>query len=182
MKKFFLLSVAALLLVCLSFNSCGSSGQAVLSQMNLGSKSERAAAIAQIIEDGLSAYTGDSTHYLAGVWAYTDGGSVFDTLWFYRDSTVTSHYISKKDTINLLQTGGYIYYPSFKQVLVQYDGAHNYLTKRDMKNWSITNIYNVQKVKLTLLNMNQLSLTELDQTTGENLGSTTYTYVEDVKQ
>lgn len=182
MKKFFLLSVAAALLACLSFNSCGSSsGTAVLEQMGLSHKSERAAAIAQIIEDGLSAVTGDSTHYLAGVWAYTDGSTVCDTIWFYRDSTVTSHYVNTKEKINLLQTGGYIYYPSFKQVLVQYNGAHNYLTKKDMSNWSMTNIYQVSKFKMTVLNMNQLSLTELDQNTGENLGSTTYTWVKDVE-
>ena len=182
MKNYFLLSVASLLLACFSFNSCNSSaGTAALQQFGLGSKSERAAAIAQIIEDGLSAYTADSTHFLAGVWAYTDGAKTFDTLWFYRDSTVTNHYVSVKDTINMLQTGGYIYYPSFKQALIQYNGAHNYLTKRDVANWSMTNVYSVQKVKMSLLNMNQLTLTELDLNTGENLSSTTYTFVKDVK-
>ena len=181
MKKISFILIASFLLTCLAFQGCGASGEAALSQFGLGSKSERAAALAQIIEDGLSAYTGDTTCYLAGVWAYNDGTSVADTLWFYRDSTVTSHYVNKKESINLLQTGGYLYYPSFKQVLIQYNGAHNYLTKKDMPNWSMTNIYNVSKVKLSLLNMNQLSLTELDQNTGEAISSTTYTFVKDVK-
>lgn len=182
MKKFFLLPAAALLFVAASFHSCGTSaGTAALSQFGLDSKSGRVAAIATIIEDGLSAMTGDSTSFMAGVWTYTDGSTVFDTLWFYRDSTVTSHYISVKDTIDLLQTGGYLYYPSYKQALVQYNGAHNYLTKRDIPNWSMTYIYNVSKMKMSLLNVNQLTLVELDQTTGEQLSSTTYTYLKDVE-
>lgn len=181
MKKIYLLPVAAMLAICAIFNSCGSVGQAALTQFGLDSKSARASAIATIIEDGLSAITGDSTSFLAGVWAYTDGVSVYDTMWFYRDSTVTSHYINKKETIDILQTGGYLYYPSFKQALVQYNGAHNYLTKKDIPNWSMTYIYNVSKMKMTLLNVNQLTLVELDQTTGEQLSSTTYTYLKDVE-
>lgn len=140
-------------------------------------KEQRVDLITTIIADGLSAISTDSNSFMAGTWAYTDGNGTFDTLWISRDSVITNHYKDKE--IDLLQTGGYLYYASYKQALVQYNGAHNYKTGKDLANWSQTLIYAVSKTKLSLLNMNQLTMTELDQTTGENLGSTTYTWVSD---
>ncbi|MBP5763580.1 MAG: hypothetical protein J6W47_00545 [Bacteroidales bacterium] len=178
MKKLLILPIAAFTAVCFVLSSCSSS---VLGAAGLSHKSERQAAIATIIADGLSAFTGDSTLYLTGCWAFTDHKGTFDTVWFYSDSTITSHFVSKADTIDLLQTGGYLYYSSYKQALVQYNGAHNYLTKRDIPNWSMTYMYAVSKMKLSLLGMNQLTLSELDQTTGDVKSQTTYSYVGEAK-
>ncbi|MBR0037550.1 MAG: hypothetical protein IJP70_07905 [Bacteroidales bacterium] len=181
MKKIILFPIAALAAVCFILSSCGTNENAIAGLTNLKHKSGRQEAIATIIADGLSAITGDSTLYLTGCWAYTDNAGTYDTLWFYPDSTITSHFVSKKDTINLLQTGGYLYYSSYKQALVQYNGAHNYLTKKDLANWSMTYIYGVKKFKSSLLNINSLTFSELDQKTGEVISQTTYSYVGEAK-
>lgn len=178
MKKYLFIAVGSLLAVCLGFSSCGSAGTAAaLDQLGLGSKQARADLITSLLADGFAAIAADSTEYLVGTWAFSDGAGTFDTIWFYNDSTVTSHFVSKKDTINLLQTGGFLYYSSYKQALVQYNGAHNYLTGKDIPNWSMTYIYGVSKMKVSALKMNQLTLSELNQQTGDVMSQTTYTFV-----
>lgn len=175
MKNYILLSVAALLTACFSLSGCSSAIQsAALKQFGLDSKKARVDLILSLLADGYAAVNADSTEYLVGTWAFSDGQGTFDTLWFYNDSTVTSHFVSKKDTIDLLQTGGFLYYSSYKQALVQYNGAHNYLTHKDIPNWSMTYIYDVSKMRLSALGINQLTLTELNQTTGEAQSQTTY--------
>ncbi|MBQ0057883.1 MAG: hypothetical protein KBT20_09525 [Bacteroidales bacterium] len=173
MKKL-LIPIAAFIVICLT--GCGSTGTAVLQQFGLDSKAARADFITSLIGDGFEALVADSTSFLVGTWTFTDNEGTYDTLWFYSDSTVTNHFVSKKDTINLLQTGGYLYYSSYKQALVQYNGAHNYLTRRDIPEWNFTYIYGVSKFKVSALGLNQLTMSELDQTTGEVLSQTTYTY------
>jgi len=174
MKKIlFILAVGITICVGAGISSCKELEKAASSI----DKEQRAAIIATIIEDGLGAISTDSNSFLAGTWAYTDNNGTFDTLWISTDSVITNHYKDKE--IDLIQTGGYLYYSSYKQALVQYNGAHNYKTGKDLENWSQTLIYAVSKTKMSLLNMNQLTMTELDQTTGESLGSTTYTWVSD---
>lgn len=179
MKKYLYLSAGAILTGCIAFSSCGSPAQtqAALNQFGLGHKQQRVDLITSLLADGYAAIAADSTEYLVGTWAFSDGAGTYDTLWFYNDSTVTSHFVSKKDTINLLQTGGFLYYSSYKQALVQYNGAHNFLTGKDIPNWSMTYIYGVAKMKVSALKMNQLTLTELNQQTGDPISQTTYTYV-----
>jgi len=166
MKKFMLGTVAVMLLACFSFSSC--------------SKEERQNAIWSLLENGVELFCSDSTTFLSGVWAYQSGdGKEIDTLWIGKDSTILDHYISIDDTLDIQQSGGYLYYKSFKQVLVQYNHGFNYKTNRDLVDWNITNIYKASKWKIDIMNINQLVLEELDQTSGESLGSITYTFVED---
>ena len=164
MKRFFLIPIAALLLVCLSFSSC--------------SKEDRQNAAMSILGDLMEVLTGDSVTYLCGTWAYASmDGKEIDTLWFYPDSTVLNHYISKDDQINIQQSGGYIYYKFAKQVLISYTHGYNYMTKKDLVDWNQTAIYGVKKFKFSIANMNRLTVDELDQTTGEVTGSVSYDYV-----
>lgn len=174
MKKF-IYSIAVLAGVCLAINL--SSCKELEKVANSIDKEQRADIIGVLLADGLSAMSGDSLSFLAGTWVFTDGQNTFDTLWIATDSTITNHF--KNDEVDLLQTGGYLYYQSYKQALVQYNSAYNYKTKKEVQGWSNTLIYNVSKTKFTLLNMNQLTLMELDQETGESLGSTAYTLLND---
>lgn len=164
MKKVFLFSIASLLLVCLSFSSC--------------SKSERQEAAMTILGDLMEVLTGDSTTYMCGIWAYASlDGKEKDSLWFYADSTVLNHYISVDDDLDIQQSGGYIYYKFAKQAQIVYTHGYNYKTKKDLVDWYQEAIYGVKKFKFTLANMHRLTIDELDQTTGEVTGSTTYDYV-----
>lgn len=177
MKKI-LYSLLAFAGTCLAFNfSACKELEKVVSSLD---KEQRADIIGALLADGINAMSGDSLSFLAGTWVFNDGNNTFDTLWISTDSTITNHF--KNEEVDLLQTGGYLYYRSFKQVLVQYNSAFNFKTKKEVSNWSNTIIYNANKTKFTLLNMNQLTLTELDQQTGESLGSTAYTLLNDSDQ
>lgn len=171
MKKILFVIVGAIC-VCAGFSisSCKELDKIV-------DREKRVDIITSIIADGLSAMSTDSNTYLSGTWAYTDGSKTFDTLWISGDSVISNHF--KDDEIDLYQTGGYLYYASYKQALVQYNAAYNFKTKKDVPSWSQTLIYAISKTKVSLLNMHQLTFSELDQQTGEVLGSTTYTWVSD---
>jgi len=145
-------------------------------------KESRTEIIGNLIDNGLEYLSRDSTTWLAGTWATASDGYI-DTLWIGTDSVFSSHTImvdATTDTdIDLYRTGGYLYYMSFGQTLVNYSYAYNFKTKQGM-NWSETLIYNTSKFKVNVTadyGINNLTLEELDQTTGESLGSSTYTFV-----
>lgn len=171
MKRFFLIPIAALLLVCFSFSSC--------------SKEERQNIFGSLLEILLQNATAnnDSATYLSGVWTYSDG-TYIDTFWIYTDSTIMEHIISPKDTLDMQLSGGYLYYPSFKQVLVMWNNAYDYDSKKSFA-FNEKHIYNAKVLNIPAITIrdsvstpavHKLTLEDLNTETGESLGSTIYEY------
>lgn len=165
---------------------CVSLALALFTGVSLSScdKDTRSEILGNLIDDGLDYLSRDSTTWLAGTWAASEGGLI-DTLWIGKDSTFSSHTImidKETDTdIDLFRTGGYLYYMSFGQVLVNYSYAYNFKTEKPLE-WDEIIIYNAKKFKITVsadYKINNLTLEELDQVSGESLGTTTYSYVSD---
>ena len=202
MKKFILAIVAAISLTCFSFSfsscnedtikaiidiigsdstSSGSIWDRILGNDSL-KDNDKYGYLADMIERYIAAKTSDSTEYLAGVWAYqSTDGTELDTFWFFRDSTVLEHYISTEDTLDVQYSGGYLYYSSYDQMIVQFNSVYNYLTKRNF-DYSEYHIYGVSKPAWqAALGMTTLTLTDLDTETGETISQISYTYVEDVE-
>jgi len=207
MKKFLLGSIAAMLLACFStsFQSCNEDTKKWIE--NLGSLfsqyfgndttsqyykilgndsiSNKENFLADMIEKYIAAKTCDSTEFMAGVWTYQSGSGdsiEIDTFWFYRDSTVLEHFISTADSIDVQYSGGYLYYKSFKQAIVQFNSVFNYNTGRNIDGYTEYHIFEVSNPAwMQALGVNQLTMNDLDTETGELLSSCTYTYVEDVK-
>lgn len=180
MKKLLLLPISVFLLVSfsMSLSSC--------------SKEDRQNLFGSILEILLHNATAsnDSISYMSGIWAYssTDGKEI-DTFWIYTDSTIMEHYISVDDTLDIQLSGGYLYYPSFKQMLVQWNNGYNFATKRPFE-FSEQHIYNVKIIDLPSIpiggynspEFHTLSLDDLDTETGDVLSSASYTYVGPVDQ
>lgn len=138
--------------------------------------------LAGIIENIISRTTEDSTEYVPGIWAYSSqDGKEIDTIWLYRDSTMLEHYISLDDTLDVQYSGGYIYYASFEQMIVQVNSVYNYYTKRSI-DYNEFHIYGAKKpFFMEMLGMKTLILDDLDTQTGEIISSISYNYVSDVE-
>lgn len=142
-------------------------------------KESRSQIIENLIEDGLDRLNKtDSMNYLCGTWATADKDNA-DTLWISNDSVFANHTVSKSEEIDLFQYGSYLYYQSFDQMIVVYSSAYDFMSHRPLPDWSYNYLYKVSKLKLSLLNMYTLTLTELDPATGQETGTTTYNYVSD---
>lgn len=204
MKKFLLAVAACISLTCFSFSfqSCNEEskeywlslfaqyfGNDTTSQYYkiLGTDTlqgnDKYGFLSDMIERYIAAKTCDSTEFMAGVWAYqSNDGDEIDTFWFYRDSTVMEHYISKSDTLDVQYSGGYLYYKTFKQAIVQFNNVYNYKTNRNIEGYSEYHIFEVSNPAwMQALGVNQLTMTDLDTETGEPLSSIAYSYVEDVE-
>lgn len=172
MKRFFLIPLAAVLLTCFSFSSC--------------TKEARQQLFGSLLEYLLHNATAnnDSASYLSGIWVDTDG-TYADTFWIYTDSTILEHIVSPKDTLDMQLSGGYLYYPSYKQVLVMWNSAYDYDSKRNFP-FSEKHIYNVKVLNIPPIMIKDsigtpaihtMSLDDLDTETGELMSSSSYTYV-----
>lgn len=176
MKRFFLIPIAALLLFCLSMNSC--------------TKEARQALLGNFLEILLHNATAnnDSANYLCGIWVDTDGKYV-DTLWIYNDSTILEHVISPKDDLNMQLSGGYLYYPSFKQLLVQWNSAYDYATQKSFP-FNEKHIYNVKVINIPPIMIKDsigtpaihtMSLEDLDTETGELIDASSFNYARPIE-
>ena len=137
--------------------------------------------IAGFIEQILSQATKDTNEYVLGTWAYSStDGSEIDTIWFYQDSTMLEHYISTEDTLDIQYSGGYIYYASYEQMIVQINSVYNYFTKKSF-DYDEYHIYGVKKpVWMSIIGNTTLVMTDLDTETGETISEVSYNYVGDV--
>ncbi len=134
--------------------------------------------LAGVIENIISRTTEDSSEYVLGVWAYASSDlTEIDTLWFYNDSTILEHYISTEDTLDIQYSGGYLYYSSFNQMIVQINSVYNYYTKRSF-DYDEYHIYGVKKPFFpAIFGSTMLTMTDLNTETGEVISEISYTYV-----
>ena len=160
-----------------SFQSCETLGQ-------LGGEmtaEQRQQLIGGLIFDGLNSLAGggDSLTALAGVWV-SAGQGVNDTIVFTTNGQFQQHYAS--DSLNYVEKGTYVYYKSFRQVLVEANALYNCLTRKQVK-WEQKYIYKVQMLNLSnSAGINNLTLEQLDNdptsaTYGQSLGATQYSAV-----
>ena len=179
LSKKILLPIVAMcgLSMSASFQSCETLGQ-------LGGEmtaEQRQQLIGGLIFDGLNSLAGggDSLTALAGVWVAA-GQGVNDTIVFTTNGQYQQHYAS--DSLNYVEKGSYVYYKSFRQVLVQANFLYNCLTRKQVK-WEQKYIYKVQMLNLSnSAGINNLTLEQLDNdptsaTYGQSLGATQYSAV-----
>lgn len=157
-----------------SFQSCET-----LSQLGGNMDAETRQRLLQgLVIDGISTLSGggDSLTALAGVWVAA-GQGVADTVVFTTDGQYQQHYAS--DSLNYVEKGTYVYYKSFRQVLINANALYNCLTRQQVK-WEQKYVYNVQKLNLSnTVGMNTLTLEQLDNdpqsaTYGQSMGATQY--------
>ena len=172
LSKKILLPIVAIcgLSMSASFQSCETLGQ-------LGGEmtaEQRQQLIGGLIFDGLNSLAGggDSLTALAGVWVAA-GQGVQDTVVFTTNGQFQQHYAS--DSLNYVEKGTYVYYKSFRQVLVETNFLYNCLTRKQVK-WEQKYIYKVSA------GINNLTLEQLDNdptsaTYGQSLGATQYSAV-----
>ena len=179
LSKKILLPIVAIcgLSMSASFQSCETLGQ-------LGGEmtaEQRQQLIGGLIFDGLNSLAGggDSLTALAGVWVAA-GQGVQDTVVFTTNGQFQQHYAS--DSLNYVEKGTYVYYKSFRQVLVETNFLYNCLTRKQVK-WEQKYIYKVQMLNLSnSAGINNLTLEQLDNdptsaTYGQSLGATQYSAV-----
>ena len=179
LSKKILLPIVAIcgLSMSASFQSCETLGQ-------LGGEmtpEQRQQLIGGLIFDGLNSLAGggDSLTALAGVWVAA-GQGVQDTVVFTTNGQFQQHYAS--DSLNYVEKGTYVYYKSFRQVLVEANFLYNCLTRKQVK-WEQKYIYKVQMLNLSnSAGINNLTLEQLDNdptsaTYGQSLGATQYSAV-----
>ena len=179
LSKRILLPIAAFccLSMSASFQSCETLGQ-------LGGEMDaetRQRLISGLIIDGMTNLTrgGDSLTALAGVWVAA-GNGVNDTVVFTSDGQYQQHYAS--DSLNYVEKGTYVYYISFRQVLVNATSLYNCLTRKQVK-WEQKYVYNAKMLNLSnTTGINTLTLEQLDNdpsssTYGQSLGATQYNAV-----
>ena len=160
LSKKILLPIVAIcgLSMSASFQSCETLGQ-------LGGEmtpEQRQQLIGGLIFDGLNSLAGggDSLTALAGVWVAA-GQGVQDTVVFTTNGQFQQHYAS--DSLNYVEKGTYVYYKSFRQVLVETNFLYNCLTRKQVK-WE-------QKY------IEQLDNDPTSATYGQSLGATQYSAV-----
>ncbi|MBR5716915.1 MAG: hypothetical protein IKX59_10045 [Bacteroidales bacterium] len=179
LSKKILLPIAAFccLSMSASFQSCETLGQ-------LGGEMDaetRQRLLSGLIIDGMTNLTrgGDSLTALAGVWVAA-GNGVNDTVVFTSDGQYQQHYAS--DSLNYVEKGTYVYYISFRQVLVNATSLYNCLTRKQVK-WEQKYVYNAKMLNLSnTTGINTLTLEQLDNdpsssTYGQSLGATQYSAV-----
>ena len=179
LTKRILLPIAAFccLSMSASFQSCETLGQ-------LGGEMDaetRQRLLSGLIIDGMTNLTrgGDSLTALAGVWVAA-GNGVNDTVVFTSDGQYQQHYAS--DSLNYIEKGTYVYYKSFRQVLVEANSLYNCLTRKQVK-WEQKYVYNAKMLNLSnTTGINTLTLEQLDNdpsssTYGQSLGATQYSAV-----
>ena len=157
-----------------SFQSCETLGQ-------LGGNmtdEQRQQLISGLLIDGMTTLTrgGDSISALAGAWVAA-GNGVNDTVIFTSDGQYMQHYAS--DSLDYVEKGTYVYYISFRQVLVDANALYNCLTRKQVK-WEQRYIYNAKLMNLSnTAGINTLTLEQLDNdpssaTYGQVVGATQY--------
>ena len=179
LSKRILLPIAAFccLSMSASFQSCETLGQ-------LGGEmtaEQRQQLLGGLIFDGLNTLSGggDSLTALAGVWV-ASGNGVNDTVVFTTNGQYQQHYAS--DSLNYVEKGTYVYYKSFRQVLVNANSLYNCLTRKQVK-WEQKYVYNAKMLNLSnTTGINTLTLEQLDNdpsssTYGQSLGATQYNAV-----
>ena len=176
LSKKILLPIVAMcgLSMSASFQSCETLGQ-------LGgnmTEEQRQQLISGLLIDGMTTLTrgGDSISALAGAWVAA-GDGVNDTVIFTSDGQYMQHYAS--DSLDYVEKGTYVYYISFRQVLVDANALYNCLTRKQVK-WEQRYIYNAKLMNLSnTAGINTLTLEQLDNdpssaTYGQVVGATQY--------
>lgn len=176
LSKKILLPIVAIcgLSMSASFQSCETLGQ-------LGGEmtaEQRQQLISGLLIDGMTTLTrgGDSISALAGAWVAA-GNGVNDTVIFTSDGQYMQHYAS--DSLDYVEKGTYVYYISFRQVLVDANALYNCLTRKQVK-WEQRYIYNAKLMNLSnTAGINTLTLEQLDNdpssaTYGQVVGATQY--------
>ena len=176
LSKKILLPIVAMcgLSMSASFQSCETLGQ-------LGGEmtaEQRQQLISGLLIDGMTTLSrgGDSISALAGAWVAA-GDGVKDTVIFTSDGQYMQHYAS--DSLDYVEKGTYVYYISFRQVLVDANALYNCLTRKQVK-WEQRYIYNAKLMNLSnTAGINTLTLEQLDNdpssaTYGQVVGATQY--------